>query len=126
MVKRAFLFQISLLVFITYIALGNGQSADAAESAEFKIPNGKTEFSPKAQQLKVGAQVTWINEDNRTHFLTAADPNRKEPAKVVDDLLIHHLLPPGETFQMKFDKPNTYEFFCAIHMEMRGTIVVSP
>lgn len=123
MMKRAFISQLPLLVFMVFIGVGNGQGADAAE---FKIPDGKTEFSPKAQQVKTGAQVTWINEDKRTHFLTAADPNRKEPAKVVDDLLIHHLLPPGETFQMKFDEPNTYEFFCAIHMEMRGTVTVSP
>lgn len=123
MVKKVFLSRFSFLLFMILIGLGNGQAADAAE---FKIPDGKTEFSPKAQQIKTGAQVTWINEDKRTHFLTAADPNRKEPAKVVDDLLIHHLLPPGETFQMKFDKPNTYEFFCAIHMEMRGTITVAP
>lgn len=123
MMKRAFISQLALLVFMVLIGLGNGQGADAAE---FKIPDGKTEFSPKTQQIKTGAQVTWINEDKRTHFLTAADPNRKEPAKVVDDLLIHHLLPPGETFQMKFDEPNTYEFFCAIHMEMRGTVTVAP
>lgn len=121
--KKVFLSRFSFLLFMILIGLGNGQGADAAE---FKIPDGKTEFSPKVQQIKSGAQVTWINEDKRTHFLTAADPNRKEPAKVVDDLLIHHLLPPGETFQMKFDKPNTYEFFCAIHMEMRGTITVAP
>lgn len=121
--KKVFLSRFSFLLFMILIGLGNGQGADAAE---FKIPDGKTEFSPKVQQIKSGAQVTWINEDKRTHFLTAADPNRKEPAKVVDDLLIHHLLPPGETFQMKFDKPNTYEFFCAIHMEMRGTLTVAP
>ncbi len=126
MMKRAFLFRLGLLVFMIFIVLGNGQGSDAAENVEFKIPDGKTEFSPKVQQIKIGSQVTWINEDKRTHFLTAADPNRKEPAKVVDDLLIHHLLPPGETFQMKFDKPNTYEFFCAIHMEMRGTVTVAP
>lgn len=121
--KKVFLSRLNLLVFMIFIALGNGQKADAAE---FKVPDGKTEFSPKVQQVKIGGQVTWINEDKRTHFLTAADPNRKEPAKIVDDLLIHHLLPPGETFQMKFDKPNTYEFFCAIHMEMRGTVTVAP
>lgn len=121
--KKVFLSRFSFLLFMILIGLGNGQRADAAE---FKIPDGKTEFSPKLQQIKTGVQVTWINEDKRTHFLTAADPNRKEPAQVVEELLIHHLLLPGETFQMKFDTPNTYEFFCAIHMEMRGTLTVTP
>ncbi len=100
--------------------------ADAAEEVAFKIPDGRTEFSPKLQEIKLGDQVKWINEDKRTHFLTAADPNRKEPARIVTDLLIHHLMPPGEVFQMQFNKPGHYDFFCAIHMEMRGTITVSP
>lgn len=88
--------------------------------------DGRTEFSPKLQEIKIGDQVKWINEDKRTHFLTAADPNRKEPARIVTDLLIHHLMPPGEVFQMQFDKPGHYDFFCAVHMEMRGTITVAP
>lgn len=124
--KRALLFQVSLLTLMIFISPGKIQRADAADKAEFKVPSGRTEFSPASQQVKAGTQVTWINEDQRTHFLTAADPNRKEPARIVNDLLIHHLLPPGETFQMKFDKPNTYDFFCAIHMEMRGTVIVTP
>jgi plastocyanin len=126
MMRRALFIQVGLLVLMTFIAVENVRRVDAADNVEFKVPDGKTEFSPKVQQVKAGTQVIWINEDKRTHFLTAADPNRKEPAKVVDDLLIHHLLPPGETFQMKFDQPNTYEFFCAIHMEMRGTLTVTP
>ncbi|MBI3804238.1 MAG: cupredoxin domain-containing protein [Nitrospirae bacterium] len=124
--KKSSLFRVGLLLIILWVALLNLQGADAANKIEFKIPEGRTEFSPKTQQIKMGSQVTWINEDKRTHFLTAADPNRKEPAHVVDDLLIHHLLPPGETFQMQFDKPGTYDFFCAIHMEMRGTLTVTP
>ena len=124
--RRTLLFQIFLFLWTLFIAVGALQQANAADPVQFKIPEGRTEFSPKSHQIKVGTQVTWVNEDKRTHFLTAADPNRKEPAHVVTDLLIHHLLPPGETFQMQFDKPGTYDFFCAIHMEMRGTIIVTP
>ncbi|GEM_PF-1295174 len=124
--KKIRLLQIGLLIMVISITIGKIQRADAADQAEFRIPEGRTEFAPKAQQIKVGGSVKWINEDKRTHFLTAADPNRKEPAHVVDDLLIHHLLPPGEMFQMQFDKPGNYDFFCAIHMEMRGTITVTP
>lgn len=123
---RKTLFQAALLFLMILIGAANLPQADAAGQVEFRIPEGRTEFSPKVHQIKVGTEVKWINEDKRTHFLTAADPNRKEPARIADELLIHHLLPPGETFQMKFDKPNTYEFFCAIHMEMRGTITVIP
>lgn len=125
--RKVSLFQVGVILSLLCIApFAASKRVDAADKTEFRIPEGRTEFSPKTQQIKSGAQVTWINEDKRTHFLTAADPNRKEPAHVVDDLLIHHLLPPGETFQMQFDKPGTYDFFCAIHMEMRGTLTVAP
>ena len=124
--KKAFLFQITFLIFTLLIIPARTEKAAASEEVEFRIPDGRTEFSPKLQQIKRGTAVKWINEDKRTHFLTAADPNRKEPAHVVDELLIHHLMPPGEVFQMQFDKPGNYDFFCAIHMEMRGTVTVTP
>lgn len=123
--RKIVLLQTMLLTAALFIGSGRLQKADAAEGVEFKIPSGRTEFSPKNQEIKIGTEVKWINEDGRTHFLTAADPNREEPARIVTDLLIHQLLPPGEVFQMKFDKPNMYDFFCAIHMEMRGTVTVT-
>ena len=123
MIKRFF-----LLFAIIFLILPDGRVGKvfAEEKAGVKIPLGVTGFSPAAQEIKKGASVTWINEDKRTHFLTAADPHRKEPAKVADDLLIHQLLQPGGAFQMKFDLPGQYDFYCAIHMEMRGTITVRP
>ena len=123
--KKTFLSEIIFWVSAIVFGFGNLNAADAAE-VQFKVPEGRTEFSPKSQEVKTGTVVKWINEDKRTHFLTAADPNRKEPAHIVDELLIHHIFPPGDTFQMQFDKPGHYDFFCAIHMEMRGTVVVKP
>ena len=124
--KKVFIFPVTLLILTVLISPEINHKAEGSEEAEFRIPDGRTEFSPKLQQIKRGTAVKWINEDKRTHFLTAADPNRKEPAHVVDDLLIHHLMPPGEVFQMQFDKPGNYDFFCAIHMEMRGSVTVTP
>lgn len=119
-----------LLLAILFSILPSGwieqEKAFAEENAEVRIPLGVTGFSPATQEIKKGVTVTWTNEDKRTHFLTAANPNRKEPAHVAADLLIHQLLQPGETFQMKFDLPGRYDFYCAIHMEMRGTITVRP
>ncbi len=123
--RKILLFQVRLFILAIFIA-GNLPTAGAEGEVAFKIPDGRTEFSPKLHQIKVGTGVKWINEDQRTHFLTAADPNRKEPARIVTDLLIHQLMPPGEVFGMQFDKPGNYDFFCAIHMEMRGTVTVVP
>jgi plastocyanin len=121
-----------LLTAITFLILSNAPTekgrvyAEEKGKVEVHIPLGVTGFSPATQKVKAGATVTWINEDKRDHFLTAADPNRKEPARVAADLLIHQLLHQGDTFQMQFDKPGQYDFFCAIHMEMRGTLTVQP
>jgi plastocyanin len=124
--RKTFLFEIIFLILTIVLTFGERQQVGATEGVEFKVPEGRTECSPKLQQIKTGTEVKWINEDKRTHFLTAADPNRKEPARIVDELLIHHLLPPGDVFKMRFEKPGQYDFFCAIHMEMRGTVTVTP
>lgn len=123
--KRHFLIPGALFLIFLGGFLERG-SVYADQKAEVRIPLGVTGFSPATQEVKKGATVTWINEDKRTHFLTASDPNRTEPAHVAEDLLIHQLLKQGETFQMRFDRPGTYDFYCAIHMEMRGTITVRP
>ncbi len=33
-------------------------------------------------------------------------------------------LSPGDSFSFTFDRPGTYTYFCSIHPNMKGTIVV--
>jgi plastocyanin len=53
--------------------------------------------------------VTWSNEDEAVHTITAADKSWDSGRG---------------TFSQTFTVPGTYEFVCSIHPAMKGTISV--
>ncbi|MEM3064017.1 MAG: plastocyanin/azurin family copper-binding protein [Candidatus Nitrosotenuis sp.] len=54
-------------------------------------------------------------------IVTTVKKGTAEPDGIIDSGIIK----AGETFTAKFDKPGTYEYFCAIHTGMKGTVNVS-
>jgi plastocyanin len=70
-------------------------------------------FDPTAVEIPVGGSVEWKNEDTEGHTATAVDVSFDSG-----------VIGPGGTFTHTFDSAGTYDFFCAIHAEMRGTITV--
>jgi plastocyanin len=72
-------------------------------------------FGPATLTVPRGTTVTWINQDEDAHTVTAAGdkPMFKSPP-----------LDTGDRYAFKFDTPGTYTYFCSIHPAMRGTVVV--
>ncbi len=68
-------------------------------------------FSPQTLTVPVGTTVTWINQDTVGH-------------QIKSDTFNSGLLNQGDTFQFTFSKAGTYNYSCAIHPSMTGTIVV--
>ena len=95
-------------------------------AADFKIvvKAGTKAFTPQAIKIKSGDTVTWMNNDQEEHFLTSAGPSGTKEVKRAEDLFIHKLIHPGESYSHPFTEPEIYHYFCAIHNEMWGTVVV--
>lgn len=89
------------------LAIGRARAADVA----VKITNFT--FSPAALTVAVGAKVTWTNEDDIPHTVTATTQAFKSGALDTDD-----------TFSFTFTTPGTYQYFCTLHPHMTGTVVV--
>jgi YVTN family beta-propeller protein len=70
-------------------------------------------FTPAALTVAPGDAVTWSNDDGATHGLAY-----KDGAPGVDVLL------PGKTFERTFDKPGSYDYYCAVHPYMTGKVIV--
>lgn len=70
-------------------------------------------FNPQSVTVKVGATVTWENNDTVSHNIVADD-------KTFDT----GMLTPGEKGSYTFTKPGKYTYKCGIHPSMTGTIVV--
>jgi len=68
-------------------------------------------FEPSTITVPKGAAVTWTNQDPVAHTITGADFDSGTVG-------------PGQNYSHVFDKAGTYEYHCAIHPSMKGTVVV--
>jgi plastocyanin len=70
-------------------------------------------FAPAEVTVARGTEVRWVNQDDIPHVVAAADGAFTSPP-----------LDTGDGFARTFAEPGRYEYFCAIHPHMKGTIVV--
>lgn len=71
-------------------------------------------FDPQELQIKVGTTVEWTNNDAAPHTATAND-----------DSFDSGTLNPGDKYSHTFTEAGTYDYFCAVHPNMKAKIVVS-
>jgi amicyanin len=83
----------------------------AASSASLKIANFT--FQTPVVTVKPGTIVTWTNDDDIPHTVTANNGAFK--SKVLDS---------GERFSFTFAKAGEYAYFCSLHPRMTGKIIV--
>lgn len=70
-------------------------------------------FAPSSLTVKVGTIVRWTNKDSASHQIKFADFSSE-------------ILNRGGAYEAPFVTPGTYEYSCAIHPSMKGTIIVEP
>jgi plastocyanin len=70
-------------------------------------------FSNANLQVKTGSTITWMNDDNITHTVTADDTSFDSGDIVA-----------GAKFNMTFNVAGTYAYHCKYHSGMKGTVVV--
>lgn len=64
--------------------------------------------------VKVGATVTWHNDDGVGHDITS------------DEGWFSGKVDPGGTFAWQPNQPGTYRYYCDIHKNIQGVIIASP
>jgi plastocyanin len=75
-------------------------------------------FTPAELRVQVGRSVTWKNEGQQSHDVSAAG------GQVVG--WGSGPIGPGGTFQRLFVELGRYDYICSLHPVMRGRIVVDP
>jgi len=81
---------------------------------EVKIDIREFMFGPKDLNVAVGTKVTWVNDDQIPH--TVAETHKVFRSGALDT---------NDSFSWVFNTPGEYEYFCALHPQMIGKIVVS-
>ncbi len=72
-------------------------------------------FDPGTITVPAGTTVTWTNNGNRPHTVTADDGSFDSGR-----------LDPGEQFSQTFAQPGSFTYHCGFHPDMQATVVVTP
>jgi plastocyanin len=75
-------------------------------------------FAPPSVTVPAGATVTWTNQDVVRHTVTSGTP------AAADGVFDEPLDADGGTVSVTFDEPGTYRYFCDLHHNMTGEVVV--
>jgi plastocyanin len=100
------------------LAMTGGRALAVGESVSIAIvdaprPQTKWGYAPGTRTVAPGTWVTWSNDGQDAHTVTALDGSFDSGD-----------LDPSEGFSWYFDQPGTFTYLCALHPWMTGKIVV--
>jgi plastocyanin len=87
---------------------------ERARAADATVKITDFTFNPPALTVNAGTTVMWINEDDEPHTVDAT--TRVFKSGVLDT---------DQRFSFTFTTPGAFQYFCALHPHMTGTIVVA-
>lgn len=100
---------------LAFIAGFGAISTCSAQAADAEVDIDNFSFKPDVLTVKAGAVVVFRNRDDIPHSILSADGAFHSQALDTDD-----------TFSFAFAKPGTYVYYCGLHPQMKGEIVVAP
>jgi plastocyanin len=93
----------------------NGYGVSNPPAAANTINLSGSVFSPSTLTVKVGTTITWNNNDNKAHTVTADDSSFDSGS-----------LAAGKSYTRTFGTAGSFSYHCNFHSGMTGTIVVQP
>jgi plastocyanin len=117
------------------VALALGAScSDGGSSAAVTVTMAEGQrFTPTTAIVQAGTTITFVNESSEAHTVTAREgvpayfaSGGFESEEEARDNLADALVGQEGTYEVTFDEPGTYEYFCIPHEQqgMRATIEV--
>ncbi len=106
--------KIAVYIAISALAICAAVSLTAANSGSLgQITIDSFQFAPQNLTVKAGATVTWTNKDDVPH--TVVSTTKKFRSGVLNT---------DGKFSFTFNNPGTYEYFCSVHPQMTGKVIV--
>jgi plastocyanin len=93
-----------------------GSSDSGTESSSPKTVNVAIKdyaYDPAQLTVNVGDTVVWTNEDSAPHTVTVSDGPEKFNSPNLNK---------GDSFSYTFTKPGTYNYYCAVHPDMKAAV----
>jgi plastocyanin len=119
MFKNKTVLIIGVIILIVVIVVLGMKYFKPTPSSSLVIPANtvviqSNSFNPGTLTVKAGTKVTWTNGDSYTHNVTSNDGT-----------FIGGNIDPTQSLSFTFTKAGTYNYHCAIHTFMTGTVVVT-
>ncbi len=111
---------LAFALFVAFALLNTMRGKEPATRESAPVKATKTDvidnfsFSPKTFTVPPSATVTWTNHDKAPHAVTSADNQFQKPP----------VSKAGRSFASGFATAGTYSYFCSIHPQMTGRIIV--
>lgn len=86
-----------------------------AAAEETKIVIDNFVFTPPTLTVKAGTKIVFVNHDDLPHNIV--DEKGAFKSKALDT---------DESYARIFDKPGEIVYFCGLHPQMKGKVVVTP
>ena len=99
--------------------ISNGNIIDAAISPGAATLTD-TAFQPNRVNVKLGDSVRWANNDNTLHTVIEGDPKTGQ----ITGGFASDIIGPKGTFEHKFEKVGAFNYYCKLHPNMIGKVVV--
>ena len=96
----------------------NAAAAAGMTSGVARVAIQTFQFQPPSLEVAAGTMVTWTNDDDILHTVTAGVPG------AVDGRFNGALDGRGTIYQFALSEPGTYVYFCSRHESMRGEVRV--
>jgi plastocyanin len=95
-------------------ASGPGQQVSGQTASAKVDETDQLQFNPTSVTIKAGQVLEWDNTGQVAHNVTFdADPS-----------ISSDTMNGGDTYQVKFTQPGTYQFHCTFHPGMQGQVTV--
>ena len=80
---------------------------------------GQIYFDPAEISVSIGTTIVWTNNDDSMHTVTSGTLE-EGPSSDFDSGMIS----AGQTFEHAFDSAGVWNYYCAVHPWMKGTVTV--
>lgn len=113
----------TLLVVCMAIVMGvllscGGGGGNMNPPSTVTVSVGDNFFDPASVTVTTGSTIIWKNMGTHNHTATSGSPSARS------GLFDSGPLSPNQSFQQTFSTPGNFAYFCTVHPEMTGMIIV--
>jgi len=107
-----------VVILVGWLTLFRDNSSNSTKPPSYEVKITDTNYKPSNLKIKKGTVVSWKNEGQKDHTVTADDENLKG---IFSDILL-----PGKTYTYTFNSTGTFPYHDAINnSSLKGKVTVT-